>query len=84
VAEKTFTPEELRPLWYGRFMTQHYTLRVPWQSEFKTHPPSKVTALVRFTDLLTGQSFDAEQSIDLAISSTGKDSGAKPSPAAKP
>lgn len=65
IAEASWTPAEIRPLWYGRFMTQHYTLRIPWPDQFKAHPPTKLTILAQFTDLLTGRTFEAQQQVDM-------------------
>src|SRR5207249_3095312 len=32
IQECRWTPEEARKVWYGRFLTSHYTLRCPWGS----------------------------------------------------
>jgi hypothetical protein len=50
LGECRFTVDESRKLWYGKFMTQHYTLRCPW----KIAPTSpEVTIRVTFVDFLT-------------------------------
>ena len=64
IAEANWTAEQLRPLWYGRFMTQHYTLRIPWPPSLKDHPPAKLTILAQFTDSLTGKTFEAQREVD--------------------
>jgi hypothetical protein len=54
IAPYDFDVPNTKKLWYGRFLTYHYTVRCPW-------PPGgapktdKVTAVVEFTDLLTGR-----------------------------
>ncbi len=54
-------PDELRPLWYGCLFTSHYTIRVPWKERLSPGG-STVTMVVRFTDLLTGRSFETQTS----------------------
>jgi hypothetical protein len=53
-----------RKLWYGRFMTTHYTLRLPWPPG---PPPKadKITAVVEFTDLLTGRVLTTQKAFDI-------------------
>ncbi len=53
IASYEFDVPTTRGLWYGRLMTNHFTVRCPW-------PPAgeprndQITAKVAFTDLLTG------------------------------
>lgn len=65
IAEASWTPEQLRPLWYGRFLTQHYSLRIPWPESVKDHPPARLTILAQFTELMTGRTFEAQRDVDL-------------------
>ena len=56
-------PDELADMWYGRFLTAHYTLRVPFETtndESRPHHPN-ITVLASFTDLLTGRSFEDQR-----------------------
>jgi hypothetical protein len=46
-----FPVDALRKLWYGKFMTYHYTLRCPWRAGPPAHPEITVRAI--FTDYLT-------------------------------
>ncbi len=61
-----FDPQTLSKMWYGRLLTNHYTVRCPW-------PPSgapktdKVTAVVEFTDLLTGRVFTTQEAFDITL-----------------
>ena len=50
LGECRFSVDEARQLWYGKLMTQHYTLRCAWRV-----PPSnpEVTIRVTFVDFLT-------------------------------
>ncbi|HOA74908.1 MAG TPA: hypothetical protein PL151_15180 [Phycisphaerae bacterium] len=51
-------------LWYGRFMTNHFTLRCPWPP---SGPPDtdEVTARVEFTVLLTGRVLIAQERFEI-------------------
>ena len=70
VGEAKLGPEELRKTWYGRFMTSHYTIKVPWAGG-APHPAHKtITILVRFTDLLSGQTFETQRAVDVAGAGT--------------
>ncbi len=51
---------DLEAGWMGRFLTSHYTLRVPWASGAKRPPTHRVTVVVSFTDLLSGRTFEAQ------------------------
>ena len=68
LGEGHWSPEEMKPLWYGRFMTSHYTLRVPWAGASRSATSKSVTVAATFTDLLTGQSFEAQKVIALGAS----------------
>lgn len=63
-----FAPEQLKPLWYGRFMTAHYTLKFPYNDKFQPPSGGKLTAVVNFVELLTGRSFDIQQLISVKSS----------------
>ncbi|OWY71891.1 hypothetical protein B7486_09570 [cyanobacterium TDX16] len=52
-------PEELAATWFGRFMTSHYSIKAPWPSgRMPAH--KSLTIVVRFTELLTGESFEVQ------------------------
>lgn len=57
--------EALSKLWYGKLMTSHYTIHVPWTTG---SPPAGrlITVVVRFTDLLTGRVFEAQRVVEIA------------------
>ncbi len=59
LAEYKFDADTLRGLWYGKFLTQHYTLKCPWQGA----PPGNVDITVRvtFTDVLTQRVFTSQR-----------------------
>ena len=58
--------EALRSLWFGRLMTSHYTIKLPWE-KLGGSPPShnQLTVLVSFTDLLTGRSHSLQKVLTL-------------------
>lgn len=54
--------EQLAATWFGRFMTSHYSIKAPWPSgRMPAH--KSLTIVVRFTELLTGESFEVQQSV---------------------
>jgi hypothetical protein len=57
-------PEELAATWFGRFMTSHYSIKAPWPSgQIPAH--KSLTIVVRFTELLTGESFEVQQPVQV-------------------
>ncbi|QDV91368.1 hypothetical protein RAS2_24640 [Phycisphaerae bacterium RAS2] len=63
LARLDYSAEELKPLWFGRFMTSHYTLRLPFGPNCRKPSGQSVTAVVVFTDLLTGRSFEVQKAL---------------------
>lgn len=66
VAQGQWTAEQMRPLWYGKMMTSHYSLRVPLPGGISISPGTPLTARVEFTDLLTGRTFQAQKPCEVA------------------
>jgi len=60
VATYSFDVATTSKMWYGRFMTDHYTVRCPWPP---SGPPAtdEITARVEFTVLLTGRVLIAQE-----------------------
>lgn len=56
--------DALAKVWYGRFMTSHYTIKLPW-SRLGGGPPvhNQLTVLVSFTDLLTGKGHSLQKAL---------------------
>lgn len=69
ITEKRWSPEETRKVWFGRLMTNHYTLRLPWGEK---GPPrhSSVTVRVVFHDVITGETFEAQKLVTVALPPT--------------
>lgn len=66
LGEVDLTPQQMTPLWYGSFLTNHYTIDVPWKASDVRPARSEVTVIATFVDLLTGKSFEAQQSVKVA------------------
>lgn len=64
ISEYDFDVPTTRTLWYGRFMTNHFTVRCPWPP---SGPPlaDEVTAHIEFTDLLTGRVLTAQNRFEI-------------------
>jgi hypothetical protein len=65
IGETRLGPAELRPLWYGRGMTYHYTIKVLWLGGAGRAPHKTVTVLVSFTELLSGRTFDLQKAVEV-------------------
>lgn len=48
-------PAELRRLWHGRFLTDHYTIRCPWDPVIGPPTHRQVEVKATFNDFLTGK-----------------------------
>ncbi len=53
----------LRPLWFGRFLTSHYSIKVPWADGAKRAEHESITVHVTFTDLLSGNVSKTQESV---------------------
>lgn len=58
--------ERLRDKWYGRLMTNHFTVKCPWG---KGHPPAhdEIFVHVVFTELITGKPLTATAKLEIAV-----------------
>ncbi len=56
-------PDQLAELWYGGFLTDHYTLRCEFPPQVE--PSRDVTVRVTFLEFLTGREFTASQQVTL-------------------
>jgi len=61
--------DELRKLWYGRFGTQHFTLKCPFPAGFKLPTGGRVTVRAQFDDYLTGRTLTALDEVSVASGS---------------
>ena len=60
-------PEQLRKLWYGAFLTNHYTIKCPWQPDVGPPTNREVTVKATFYDFVTGKRFTATKVVDVAL-----------------
>ena len=61
-------PEELRRAWHGRFMTDHYTIKCPWNPTPQGKPQGlEVEIKVTFLDWRTGRSFTAHKVVEVSL-----------------
>ncbi len=60
VGKVELDPEAMRKAWFSKFMGAHYRIKVPWAADAAAQERKAITVVVRFTDLLTGQSFEAQ------------------------
>lgn len=67
VGEAQLSPEQMKSLWFGGFMTNHYTIDVKWKKPEDRPTGSSTTVLANFTDLLSGRSFEAQQVVQLTV-----------------
>jgi len=66
VARYNFTPKAARKLWYGRLMTNHFSIRCPWPTgQLPIH--NELTAYVVFVDLLTGRQITAQKAFKVSL-----------------
>ncbi len=56
-------PERVRKAWYGRFGTQHYTLKCPFPPGTEIPKAGKVDVHVEFVDYLTGATLTAAEKV---------------------
>lgn len=56
----------MRSLWYGKFMTSHYTLKAPWLPD-RAPRHGSITIVARFADLLSGEVFEAQRVANVKV-----------------
>ncbi len=78
VAEYNFDVPTTRKMWYGRLLTQHFTIRCPWPTgQIPIH--DEPIAHVVFNDLLTGRMLTTDHSYKITLPPVLKDA-APPEP----
>lgn len=58
VGEISVSADECGKLWYGKLMTQHFTVKCPWRASPPEH--DEITIRATFADLLTGNVINAQ------------------------
>jgi hypothetical protein len=64
-------PAELRKLWHGRFLTNHYTIRCPWDPAIGPPTRREVVVNATFYDFLTGKRLTATQAVEVDLPGSG-------------
>jgi hypothetical protein len=62
--------EQVSKMWYGKLMTYHYTVRVPWQKGPPSNP--EVTVRATFVDYLTQRVLTAQTVVKVKPTAGGK------------
>ena len=65
VGKVELNPEAMRKAWFSKFLSAHYRIKVPWAAEAASPERKSITVAVRFTDLLTGESSEAQQIVEV-------------------
>ena len=60
-------PDELRKAWYGRFGTQHYTLKCPFPPGSRLPETRRLNVAVEFVDYLTGSTLTTSQEVTVSL-----------------
>ena len=61
------SPDELRDSWYGKFGTQHYTLKCPFAPGTKLPDSRRLNLTVEFVDYLTGSTLTATEEVAISL-----------------
>ncbi len=69
------TPAEVARAWHGRFMTNHFTINVPWLADASPPSASYVEVHVEFASFLTGRTLRTHKSIPIDRGSGSRASG---------
>lgn len=69
IGEYRVPPEECGRHWYGKLLTQHFTVKCPWPSA----PPQHATITIRatFIDDLTGNVMTAQEAVEVSLPAAG-------------
>lgn len=65
LGEYRFPKEKAGEFWHGKLMTNHYTLKCPWQKGPPAHPEITVRAV--FQDCLTGRVMSAQTTCKVTL-----------------
>jgi hypothetical protein len=60
-------PEQLRRLWHGGLLTDHYTIKCPWDPAAGPPANREVTIKATFYDFLTGRRLTATTEVEVAL-----------------
>ena len=60
-------PSQLRKLWHGGFLTNHYTIKCPWSPGMGPPRQPEVLVQVTFLDFLTGRRFTTSKMVEVQL-----------------
>lgn len=60
-------PQQLRKLWHGGFLTNHYSIKCPWDPAIGPPVNREVTVKATFYDFLTGRRRTATRVVQVAL-----------------
>jgi hypothetical protein len=55
--------EQVRQMWYGKFLTQHFSVKCPFESGARLPACGKLLATAEFVDIVTGVTLTANQEV---------------------
>jgi len=55
--------EQVREMWYGKFLTQHFTVKCPFEAGVRLPASRKLLATAEFVDIVTGVTLTANQEV---------------------
>jgi hypothetical protein len=61
-------PQQLRKLWHSGFLTNHYTIKCPWDPAVGRPTDPEVTIKATFYDFLTGKRCTATKVVEVTLS----------------
>lgn len=61
LGQAELSPRELMSRWRGRFLTSHYSIKVPWAQGVQASEIRNVTVVVTFLESLSGRNFQAQR-----------------------
>jgi hypothetical protein len=65
VGKVELNPEAMRKAWFSKLLGAHYRIEVPWAADAIGPERKKINVAVRFTDLLSGETFEAQHVADV-------------------
>jgi hypothetical protein len=65
IGKVELSPDATRKAWFSKLLGAHYRIQVPWAADALSPERSKVTVTVHFTDLLSGETFEAHHIADV-------------------
>ncbi|RJP30494.1 MAG: hypothetical protein C4547_16725 [Phycisphaerales bacterium] len=68
-------PAEIGRAWHGKFLTQHYVVKVPWSPDAAPPASRSVEVHVEFVSFLTGRAIRTHKTIPVDIADNARQAG---------